>query len=200
MMPRKRKQKLCVKKNEKRKKAMKKPSQCTVAFKVSVPTCKINLPNPLLTRAKDTYQLYNVLNNSNSFSSMWSLTTEDKSDTTVLFCHKLKCNSSQLSSAVIMTVVIQNNFEWSLSCMAHLIDKNSSALLGQPELLQMPQDVADLLTLLDCYSICTGNSDERFVQLVDKRKGVIKDQSGKYIYIYIYIYSLNCILHTVLYL
>ena len=139
-MPRKRKQKLCVKQNEKRKKAMyEKTTRCTVAFKVSVPTCKINLPNLLLTRAKDTYQLYSVLNNSNSFSSMWSLTTEDKSDTIVLFCHKLKCNSSQLSSAVIMTVAIQHNFEWSLSCMAHLIDKNSSALQNYLKCLKMLQ-------------------------------------------------------------
>ena len=174
MMPRKRKEKLCVKKNEKRKKAaMKKSLQCSSSLTISIPTCKINIP--MVTTAKDINELYNVVTKSDLLPSVWSLTK----DTTALFCHKLRCDSSQLSSAVMMTVVIQSNFEWSLSCMAHLIDKSSPAILSQPQLLQTPQNVINLLMVLDHYTICSGNNDERFIQLLDKRKGVIKDQSGK---------------------
>ena len=64
--------------------------------------------------------------------------------------------------------------------MAHLIDKNCATLSDQPELLQTPQDVVNLMTMLDHHSVCAGNSDERFINLLDKRKGVIMNQSGKY--------------------
>ena len=113
------------------------------------------------------------------------LTKEEDLDATTLFCHKLECDSTQCSSAVAMTVMIQTNLEWTLSCMGHLIDKSHPALSNQPHLLQTPQNVADVLTVLDHYKLCTGNNDERFIQLLDERKGVIKDQSGEYLYIYI---------------
>ena len=74
-------------------------------------------------------------------------------DAAVLFCYKLKCDMSQLTSAVLITVVIQNNFEWSLSCMAHIMEKSCPALHGQPELLQTPQDVVTLLTVLDQHKV-----------------------------------------------
>ena len=186
-MPRKRKGNLCIKKNVKRKKAIKKSlqQQC-ISLKVSLPIPKINLVTA--TKAKDINHLYNLLNNSNLISSTWSLSKEERGS--VLFCHKLKCDTSQLTSAVIMTVVIQNNFKWSLTCMAHLIDKSCLALVGQSELLQTPKEVADVLTMLDNYSICIGNNDERFIDLMEKRKGVIKNQSGIYIYLSIYLFLL----------
>ena len=97
-MPRKKKGKLCIKKNIKRKKAIKKAlqQQC-ISFKVSLPIPKINLLTA--TKAKDINHLYNLLNNSNLISSTWSLSKEEGGS--VLFCHKLKCDTSQLTSAVI---------------------------------------------------------------------------------------------------
>ena len=176
-MPKKKKDKLSFKKNDKRKKAMKKLSlQHTI---------KNNNNNDSMitkSKARDISHLYTILTGSNLLSSAWSLSTAmEGSDVTALFCHKLRCDMSQLTSAVLMTVFIQNNFEWSLSCMAHIMDKSFPPLHGQPELLQTPQDVVDLLTVLDKHEVCTGNNDECFIHLVDTRKGVIKDQSGKYV-------------------
>ena len=68
-----------------------------------------------------------------------------------------------------MTIVIDSSFKWTLSCKEHLVDKSCPALISQPELLQTPKDVANILTVLD---------DKRFVQLLNERKGVIKQRSG----------------------
>ena len=185
-MPRKKQDKLCFKKNEKRKKAIKKSLQHIKkididSLKVSIPTCKISVPKHMvITKARDISHLYTVLTvSSNLFPSTWSLSMEG-CDAAVLFCYKLKCDMSQLTSAVLMTVVIQNNFEWSLSCMAHIMEKSCPALHGQPELLQTPQDVVALLTVLDQHKVCIGNNDERFIHLLETRKGAIKDQCGKH--------------------
>ena len=89
--------------------------------------------NPVTAEAKDANHLYSALTHLNLLSSTrWFLTKEEDLDATTLFCHKLECDSTQCSSAVAMTVMIQTNLEWTLSCMGHLIDKSHPALSNQP--------------------------------------------------------------------
>lgn len=67
-------------------------------------------------------------------------------------------------------LTIRDNCTWSLLIHGFLVDHENVVLSSVPGTLDDPSKVLDLLHTLDGATICPGNPDEKFVEMVESRR------------------------------
>ena len=182
-MPRKKKSKLCSKKNEKRKKLalgtlpVSIPLSSVTVLKASIPLCIVKASDAVVkATVPDTDTLCARLTALKLVPPNWVVMD---SDPLVLVKLTNTCSSGLPVVSTSLSVTIKENFEWMLTVGDHLLERgNSEALTALPSLLDSVGTVVNLLETLDAGRVCAGNPDEKFFALMDARKGVIKDVSG----------------------
>ncbi len=89
--------------------------------------------------------------------------------------------STEPSSSLVIThsVRIKEDLTWSLSIHGFLVDSSRCRVLsGIPEHM-CPSSLEKLLKLLDKCNVCPGNPDDRFVEMVEAKKGQLMSKDGK---------------------
>ena len=187
-MPRKRKPKLCTKKNEKRKKLAHRtlpvsvPLNSVTVLKVSIPLCAVKGSDTIAKATASNLEILRVrLASLGLLPPNWAVVSPETSEDAMLVMVKL-ATSSLPSVSTPFSVAIRETFTWTLTVADHPLERgDSEALAGIPPVIDSPYGVVNLLKTLDASKICTGNPDDKFVELIDARKGVIKDVSGMYL-------------------
>ena len=126
----------------------------------------------------DASQLHKRLMSSQSLPEGWT------SSLLISNCHlpvfSLSFNLPLNSSQLVITVTIKQNCQWLLALNCSEIDLSFCQLLK--EYLQSPlNSVHLLLKLLSCLqkcTICTGNSDEKFMPVQQRRNGTFSGKLG----------------------
>lgn len=88
---------------------------------------------------------------------------------------------------------ISSDFSWTLLLLGQSIEPTTCQMLMQlPEVLCTVKNVKAVIRALDGSSICIGNNDGKFLDLLKSRKGTFKDQHGSCaLSIFKYSYSLH---------
>ena len=148
-------------------KKLKKPTKLVVSLPIAVYS---STPVPELS------VLYSRLKH--TITPGWSLAHTARSS---LVLYKLQLLSSDLPS-VTFSICIDEECRWRLMLGDKEINKEDCDMLSKyPCVLGCVDDVLLLLKGIDGSSLCVGNSDDRFSELVDARKGKFLDKYGKII-------------------
>lgn len=92
---------------------------------------------------------------------------------------KLSSSSSPSTVSTSLSVTIKENLEWILTVGDHHFEKgNSEVLEDTPSIIDSVFRMINLLKTLDACRICIGNPDAKFFELMDARRGIIKDVLG----------------------
>ena len=85
------------------------------------------------------------------------------------------------STSVLFSLRIQENISWSVSLRGVGLKQDTCLLLiALPELLTSVSSICLVTARLSRSHVCVGNMEERFLKLLNMRKGVFTDASGTY--------------------
>ena len=89
------------------------------------------------------------------------------------------CKLCLSTSSLYFSIRISSDFSWTLLLLGQHIQSTSCPFLQQlPEVLDTVANVGAVISALDSSSICIGNNDTKFFDLLKSRKGAFKDQHG----------------------
>jgi len=83
-----------------------------------------------------------------------------------------------LSPSFRLSLIIEGDFTWKLHSLNQTVPQHSSVYHGTPDKLCTLSDVQDLLQRVNSSSMCIGNPDSHFIEMMKRRKGVIMDKTG----------------------
>ncbi len=107
-------------------------------------------------------------------------------------------HSAAPTPSIRFTIIIKENFTWTIFFRAQRVETNSSLVLQDvPPILNSLNDVACLITVIDSSKLCVGNPDDRFIPLLHQR-GEISRTDVVCMYTCTYI-LVCCILPVLLY-
>ena len=162
------------------------PLELLKPFTVSLPLMSyVNAPlvsgEPLSKRLLATKQL----------PPGWSVASESSRCTTL---YKVKCTSPEQVAFVNFSFVIHDDLTWTLTMGS--IPVLPTRLPEYPAKLLYVQQIVSLLLTFDGCKLCIGNPDEKYMCLVEKHKGNLRDQTGKQKYYCTIINSITLLKHT----
>lgn len=76
-------------------------------------------------------------------------------------------------------LVIQKDFTWNIYYKESKILPNCEICSSIPKFISSLSSFKFALQMIDSYLLCLGNSDKKFTPLVEQRKGVFTNASGK---------------------
>ena len=77
------------------------------------------------------------------------------------------------------SLIIGRDFTWKLHVLG-VPAPSCNICANTPDKLTTLSEVQDLLIKVDNCSVCTGNTDNRFVEMMKRRKGVIMGRTGDF--------------------
>ena len=77
------------------------------------------------------------------------------------------------------SLIVKKDFTWNLYYKEHKIPSDSDVCSSIPRNLFCLSSCKLALYLIDSFSLCLGNTDEKFRPLAEQRKGLFTDTSGK---------------------
>ena len=86
--------------------------------------------------------------------------------------------SSACAAEVAMNLVVNEDLSWHVFVHGSDIPSDISPLLSLPQSVQSLSALSSILQFVGSCNICTGNSNDKFKVLVDRRKGKFMDQLG----------------------
>lgn len=94
---------------------------------------------------------------------------------------------------VKFSVTVTESLNWSVHVYGQRVEAANLMMIPVPQRLKTIPNFLLLLRCLDNLQVCTGNSDEKFIQLAISKKGKFRNRSGKYLsttnfYLYNYMY------------
>ena len=110
----------------------------------------------------------------------WCEVTVDPS-TSLRYCMLISspsCNTPYLSNPVFLmfTVVINADHTWQCFAGSKAVDVDIALSNINIATIETASDVQDILYALQCYKICPGHPEEKFVSIVLSKKGTIKSR------------------------
>ena len=82
------------------------------------------------------------------------------------------------SSSITRTVSVRNDLTWQVTSQGHVVPSGNQSLSKHPHLLN-PSDCKNILCEVDQLHACPGNPDTDYVEMCEKRGGVIKGDRGR---------------------
>ena len=102
----------------------------------------------------------------------------------LMLCH-LTLRPNQTSPEVQMSVMIHEDFTWTLSVASCIVSPQSCDLLkSSPPTMRSVHAVKALVTT---SHICAGNSDKRFLEVAERCGGRFRSQDGMYMHAIVYL-------------
>ena len=80
--------------------------------------------------------------------------------------------------AIVRTLLVQKDLSWKVYVGEHLISAESAVLMPFPERLGVAS-ISTILSTLQSANICTGNYDEQFIDLAQRKKGKFVSSLGE---------------------
>ena len=87
-------------------------------------------------------------------------------------------NEPGMSATFHFSLTIEGDLTCKLHVLGVLVPPHNCICDSTPDTLSTVCDVQNLLTKVNSSTLCTGNPDSRFTEMVVKRKGVIRDRAG----------------------
>ena len=81
------------------------------------------------------------------------------------------------NSSITRTLSVRNDLTWQVISHGHVVPSSNQSLSKHPKLLN-PSDCKNILCEVDQLHACPGNPDADFVEMCEKRGGVIKGDRG----------------------
>ena len=98
----------------------------------------------------------------------WIDATEGSAPVHQLTLCKLQQQQAAVPVSVLFTLAIDDSFKWSLTLVHRNIDGLRDGVLGAtPPALRTVEHVLQLLATLDSSKICTGNPEQRFLEVAN---------------------------------
>ena len=142
-------------------------------------TLSLSFPLSVYTTAPAPHvaALQSRLSATRALPSTWVL-AEQVSTGIVLY--RLTCQPVVLTPDLRFSLTIDKDFSWTLCVSSSIVPPQSCPVLtSMPSALTSVAEVAGLLHIVKSSTICTGNSDEKFMELATRRGGIFKNRSGK---------------------
>ena len=92
---------------------------------------------------------------------------------------KMHTNGLPPAASIKFTLSVHNDSSWTVYCNGKQFPASSSLLSSMPQSISSIQDVVVVINFLDSLSPCCGNSERKFLPLIEMRKGSFVDASGK---------------------
>lgn len=83
-----------------------------------------------------------------------------------------------LSPSFRFSLTVEMDLTWKLHVLNEPVPLHSSVCHGTPNKLCTISDTQDLLLRVNSSSMCIGNPDCQFTEMMQRRKGVIMDKTG----------------------
>ena len=79
-----------------------------------------------------------------------------------------------------LSITIREDFSWALGVYGQVADPElCRALSNVPSSVNCTDKVLQFTSLIEGCTICVGNSDDKFMEVANRRDGIFKDHSGK---------------------
>ena len=161
--------------------------QVRIPFKMLKRPDRLLVSLPIASFSSVPVQELNVLHSRLTLTvpPAWSL---GEITSSLLVLYKMQLLSSNVPS-VTFSLCITDEYQWKLVLGGKEINKEYCEILNKhPCTLRCVDDVLLVLKDIDTSQLCGGNSDDRFSELVDARKGKFVDVDGKEFMVYNYFY------------
>ena len=84
----------------------------------------------------------------------------------------------RLSACFYISITVESDLRWDLHVLNEPVPRHSSVRCGTPTKLCTISDTQDLLLKVNASSVCIGNPDLRFREMVQRKNQVIMNRTG----------------------
>lgn len=115
--------------------------------------------------------------NTRALLLIWTLVKLEEEVTSKIVLYRV---TRQPVTPTSFSLMIDRDFLWTLHVLTNIISSQSCRVLSSmPSHLKSVAEVVGILHLVESTNICTGNSDERCLEVAKCRGGIFKNRSGK---------------------
>ena len=118
-----------------------------------------------------------VLGDINLPSSQWIVQGQDRDYIAVCKVSDQPCLSTQ-SIVVTHCIIIKDDMSWSLSVHGSNVNVQKCGVLSNMPRKMCSSSLQQLVSLLDICTVCPGHPDQKFIQMVESKKGRLMAKNG----------------------
>lgn len=85
---------------------------------------------------------------------------------------------ADIPACISHCVIVRKNLSWKVLVHGHEVDPQTAGLSGIPDRIKDVHTIEQLLSKIDHLNVCSGHPDKHFIEMVEKRKGVLMSTSG----------------------